>query len=332
MMLKKIGLFAVTVACLAAGTVQAAELTLYCGRGEPFVQPIIDQFQRETGIKVNVRYGGTAQLAVLVQEEGRRSPADLFWGQDSGAMGALANAGLLRKLPADVYKGLPSIYVSRTGQWVATSGRARVIAYSSERVNSAELPKTVFDLTRERYRGRLAVPPSNGSFQSFVTAMRVLHGDARTLEWLKAIKANNPKIFTNNVAALTAIADGEADFALINSYYLPRAKMRDQNFPASQAFFANGDAGNLVNVAGIAVLKSSSKQDAALRLVRYLLSPAAQQYFTSVVGEYSVSRKVISNPILTDMSLVQQAAPKIDLDKLGDLNGTLKLLRESGLL
>lgn len=331
-MLKKIVFLAFAMVCIVVGTVQAAELTLYCGRGEPLVQPVLDQFQRETGIKVNVRYGGTAQLAVLVQEEGQRSSADLFWGQDSGAMGALANAGLLRQLPPDVYKGLPSIYVSKTGQWVATSGRARVIAYSSARINNAELPKTVFDLAQERYRGRMALPPSNGSFQSFVTAMRVLHGDAKTLEWLKAIKANEPKIFTNNAAALTAIADGEADFALINSYYLPRFKMRDQNFPAAQAFFADGDAGNLVNVAGIAILKSSSKQDEALRLVRYLLSPAAQQYFTSVVGEYAVVQGIISNPVLTDMSLVQKAAPQIDLDKLADLNGTLNLLRESGLL
>lgn len=331
-MLKKMVFLVLALVCGFAGAVQAAELTLYCGRGEPFVQPIIDQFQRETGIKVNVRYGGTAQLAVLIQEEGRRSPADLYWGQDSGAMGALATAGLLRKLPEDVYKGLPSIYVSRTGQWVATSGRARVITYSTERVTSAELPKTVFDLTHERYRGRLAIAPGNGSFQSFVTAMRVLHGDAATLQWLKAVKANAPKLFNNNTAALTAIANGEADFALVNSYYLPRLKMRDPKFPAAQAFFANGDVGNLVNVAGIAVLKASSRQEAALRLVRYLLSPAAQQYFTLVDGEYPVSQKVIGTPVLTDMGRVQQAAPRIDLDMLADLNGTLKLLRESGLL
>lgn len=331
-MLKKIMFFVLALMCGFVGAVQAAELTLYCGRGEPFVQPIIDQFQRETGIKVNVRYGGTAQLAVLVQEEDRRSPADLYWGQDSGAMGALANAGLLQKLPDDVYKELPSIYVSTTGQWVATSGRARVITYSTERVKSAELPKTVFDLTHERYRGRLAIAPGNGSFQSFVTAMRVLHGDAATLKWLKAVKANAPKLFSNNTAALTAIANGEADFALVNSYYLPRLKMRDPKFPAAQTFFANGDAGNLVNVAGIAILKSSSRQETALKLVRYLLSPVAQQYFTLVDGEYPVSQKVIGNPALTDMGRVQQAAPRIDLDMLADLNGTLKLLRESGLL
>jgi iron(III) transport system substrate-binding protein len=314
------------------GMAQASELTVYSGRGETFVKPIIDQFQRDTGVKVNVRYGDTAQLAVLIQEEGERSPADLFWGQDAGAMGALADAGLLSPLPQAVYAGLPEIYTSTTGQWVATSGRARVVAYSKERVSPEQLPASVFDLTRPEYRGRLAIPPTNGSFQAFVTAMRVLHGNERTLEWLQGIKANEPKAFRNNTTSIAGIADGEADFALVNNYYLPRFKATDSEYPVEQAFFADGDVGNLVNVAGIAVIKSSTQQDAALQLIRFLLSAAAQQYFTTVVNEYAVIPNVISNPNLTDTSVVLQAAPTINLDQLADLEGTLDLLRQSGML
>ncbi len=312
------------------GMAQASELTLYSGRGEAFVKPIIEQFQRDTGIKVNVRYGDTAQLAVLIQEEGQRSPADLFWGQDAGAMGALANAGILATLTQDVYVGLPDIYTSATGQWVATSGRARVVAYSTTRVKQEELPQSVFDLTRPEYRGRVAIPPTNGSFQAFVTAMRVLHGDARTLEWLEGLKANQPKIFRNNTTSVAGIADGEADFALVNNYYLPRFTATDKDYPVAQTFFADGDVGNLVNVAGIAVLKTSKQQNAAVQLVRFLLSPAAQQYFTTVANEYAVTPNVISNPDLTDTKVVLQAAPKINLDQLADLEGTLNLLRRAG--
>lgn len=314
------------------GMAQATELTLYSGRGESFVKPIIEQFQRDSGIKVNVRYGDTAQLAVLIQEEGQRSPADLFWGQDAGAMGALANAGMLATLPREVYAGLPDIYTSTTGQWVATSGRARVIAYSTERVKADELPQSVFDLTADKYRGRVALPPTNGSFQAFVTAMRVQHGDDKTLAWLKGIAANDLKTFRNNSTSVAGIADGEADFALVNNYYLPRFKATDKDYPVAQAFFADGDVGNLVNVAGIAVLKSSKNQDASIQLVNFLLSSAAQQYFTSKVNEYAVTPNVISNPDLTDTRVVLQAAPKINLDQLADLEGTLKLMREAGLL
>ncbi|HMB17033.1 MAG TPA: iron ABC transporter substrate-binding protein [Pelovirga sp.] len=314
------------------GMAQAAELTIYSGRGESFVKPIIEQFQRDTGIKVNVRYGDTAQLAVLIQEEGERSPADLFWGQDAGAMGALANADMLARLPREVYADLPDIYTSTTGQWVATSGRARVIAYSTERVRADDLPQSVFDLTAEKYRGRVALPPTNGSFQAFVTAMRVQHGDDKTLSWLKGVAANNLKTFRNNTTSVAGIADGEADFALVNNYYLPRFKATDKDYPVAQTFFAEGDVGNLVNVAGIAILKSSKNQDAAVRLVTFLLSPAAQQYFTSNVNEYAVTSNVISNPDLTDTKVVLQAAPKINLDQLADLKGTLDLLRQAGLL
>lgn len=331
-MLKKLLASATVAVGLFAGVAQAADLTLYSGRGESFVQPIIDQFERDTGIKVNVRYGGTAQLALLVQEEGRRSPADLFWGQDAGAMGALANAQLLATLPRGTFKEIPEIYRSENRKWIATSGRARVIAYSTERASADEIPNSVFDLTDQRFKGRIAIPPTNGGFQSFVTAMRVAHGDERTLTWLQGIKANEPKIFRNNTTAVAGIADGEADFALVNNYYLPRFVTADAQFPVAQTFFDKGDIGNLVNVAGIAVLESSKNKRNAQKLVDYLVSPAAQQYFTSVVNEYPVTANVISNPVLTDLSVVLEAAPRINLDQLDDLDGTLALLRRAGLL
>src|SRR5690554_1220378 len=116
---------AVAATLLAAPLASAADLTLYSGRGESMVEPIIAQFEKNTGISVAVRYGDTAQLAVLLQEEGSRSPADLYWGQDAGALGELSKAGLLAELPADIYEGLPTIYTSESGNWVAASGRAR---------------------------------------------------------------------------------------------------------------------------------------------------------------------------------------------------------------
>lgn len=329
---KLLSTMALAGSLIASSFVQAQELTLYSGRGETLVKPIIEQFEKQSGIKVNVRYGGTAQLAVLLQEEGARSPADLFWGQDAGAMGALANAGLLATLPEGVYKQLPEIYTSKTGQWVAASGRSRVIAYSTERASAEEIPASVFDLTSEKYQGRFGLAPTNGGFQSFVTAMRVEHGDAKTLAWLKAMKANQPKIYRNNTTQVQAIGDGEIDFALVNNYYLPRFIAQNANYPVKQTYFAKGDIGNLVNVAGVAMLKSSKNQSQAIQFIEYMLSPSAQQYFTSVVGEYPVTQGIIANPVLGELDTLLQAAPSIDLDQLADLEGTLKLLRDAGLL
>lgn len=323
---------AILGSALTAPLAFAADLTLYSGRGESMVEPIISQFEQSTGINVNVRYGDTAQLAVLLQEEGRRSPADLYWGQDAGAMGALSKAGLLAELPEDIYEGLPTIYTSESGNWVAASGRARLFIYSPERVSEEEFPESVFDLVDERYEGRVGWAPTNGSFQSFVTAMRVEHGDERTLEWLEGMKDNGAVVFRNNGTQLQGVADGEIDFGLVNNYYLPRLKASDSNYPVEQAFFADGDIGNLVNVAGIAVLESSGNQEAAAEFVRFLLSPAAQQYFTGSVYEYPVTREVIQNPILEDFDRLLEVSPQIDLDDLEDLEGTLRLLRDAGLL
>lgn len=323
---------AVAATLLAAPLASAASLTLYSGRGESLVEPLVAQFEQESGIRVRVRYGDTAQLAVLLQEEGRRSPADLFWGQDAGAMGALSRADLLAELPDDIYDGLPSIYTSESGNWVAASGRARVVAYSPERAAADEIPESVFDLTDERYEGRVGWAPTNGSFQSFVTAMRVEHGDERTLEWLEGMRNNGAVTFRNNTTQVQGIADGEVDFALVNSYYLPRFLASDADYPVAQVFFADDDIGNLVNVAGIAVLESSRNREASLTFVRFLLSPEAQQYFTNSVYEYPVTRDVTQNPLLEEFDRLLEVSPQVDLDDLEDLEGTLNLLRRAGLL
>ncbi|WP_114417138.1 iron ABC transporter substrate-binding protein [Marinospirillum perlucidum] len=319
-------------ALLVAPVVSATTLTLYSGRGESMVQPLIDQFSEETGISVDVRYGGTAQLAVLLQEEGDRTPADLYWGQDAGAMGAVSKAGLLASLPESLYQDLPSIYKSVTGNWIATTGRARLFVYSPERTDAEDHPESVFDLTDEQYEGRVGWAPTNGSFQSFVTAMRVEYGDERTLEWLEGMKENNAKVFRNNSTQVQGVADGEIDYGLVNNYYLPRFTKNDADFPADQDFFQDGDIGNLMNVAGVGILKASDEQEAAREFIRFLISPAAQQYFALEVNEYPVIDGVIQNRHSEPYQEALEASPEIDLDDLDDLEGTLDLLRQAGLI
>lgn len=244
-----------------AGIATAADLTIYSGRGEAFVAPVIEMFEDESGLDVEVRYAGTAELAALLQEEGTKSPADLFWAQDGGALGATQS--LFAKLPAGVGENQSAHFKSADGRWIGTSARARVLVHSPERAPADTLPKSVLGLTDPAWKGRVGWAPSNGSFQSFVTALRVKEGEAAAKAWVEAMSANGAKSYPNNVALVQAIADGEIDAAITNNYYLGRFKGRDAKFPVEQRFFADGDIGNLMNVAGVGILQTSDSKDAS---------------------------------------------------------------------
>lgn len=316
----------------AANADTSRTLVLYSGRSESLVEPVITLFEKETGIDVQVKYGNTPELALTLREEGARGRADVFWAQDAGALGAVSKAGLFVDLPAGVGTDLPAIFRHAGGKWVATSGRMRTLAYSPERVKPESLPKSVFDLADARFRGRIAWAPSNASFQSFVTAMRKMYGEDTTRTWLVAMKKNGTHAQANNVAILQAIARGEVDYGIPNHYYLLNFKKSEAKFAVDQTSFAAGDVGNLVNVAGVGMLATSTHPDAAERFVRFLLSPTAQQYFASEVSEYPVTDNVITNTRLMPRDELLRLAPKVTLDDLDDLDGTLALLRSAGIL
>jgi iron(III) transport system substrate-binding protein len=315
----------------AAASPALADLTLYSGRGEPLVAPIISAFTAQTGITVNVRYAGTAELAVLLQEEGTTSPADLYWAQDAAALGAVVE--LFAPLPEALVATVPAAYRDSQNRWVATSGRGRVLAYSTQRVAQEDLPASLFDLTDPQWQGRIALPATNGSFHAHVTALRVLHGDEATRDWLEGIAANAPVAVRNNTALIQAIGDGEADIGLTNNYYLSRFLQRDADFPVNQTLFSTeGDIGNLLLVAGMGVLNTSPRQTEAQAFIEFLLSPAAQQYFTGEVAEFPIIPGAIVTRTDINLDDVIRAAPDVDLNTIGDLEGTLDMIRAAGLL
>lgn len=310
----------------------AEDLVIYSGRSESLVEPAIERFEEETDIDVSVRYGETAQLAVALSEEGEQTNADLFWAQDAGALGAVEADGRFMELPDSILAQVPERYANDTGTWVATSGRARTLAYAPDRVDTENLPERLFDLTDPEYEGRVGWAPSNGSFQAHVTALRKLVGDDSTRAWLEAMQENGAEAYSNNTSIIQAIADGEVDLGLPNHYYLFRFKSEDPDFPVEQQFFAPGDPGNLVNVAGVGVLEGTDQEEAALRFVSFLLSEDSQQYFADEVFEYPVVDGVTPSTELTSMDRLGELQPQIDLDELRDLEATLDMLREVGLL
>ena len=276
---------------------------------------------------MEVSYGGTTQLAAALLTEGDKSPAALFWAQDAGALGAVSKKEMFEKLPESVLTQVPSSFRDAEGFWVATSGRARVLAYAPERVKMAELPESIFDLTQPMWKGRVGWAPTNASFQAFVTSLRVQVGEEKAAEWLKGMKANGVKRYAKNTPIIEALAAGEIDVGLPNHYYLLRFKSKDSNFPAEQAFFKASDPGNLVNIAGIGLLKSSKNKESALKFVEFLLSSKAQQYFTSDVFEYPAIEGVTPHASLIPLSELLQLAPTFNLNDMDDLDGTVKLLR-----
>ena len=323
-----------TVMALAtfAATPLLADITLYSGRGETLVAPIIETFTRETGINVRVRYGGTSELAILLQEEGARSPADLFWAQDVAALGTIKP--MFAELPQATLDLVRPIYRDAEGRWIGTSGRSRLLIYAPERLAEEDLPRTMAEMTDERFRGRMALSPTNGSFIAHVAALRIAEGDEATLEWLKGLAAIDPVMVRNNTAGYQAIADGEADIMLTNNYYLGRFLASDPDFPVAQALFEAGDLGNLMMSAGIGVLDSSDNHDHAVAFIDYLLGQTAQQYFTGTVYEFPVAGSGIVPVTGMGVSYADaaEAAPDFDLNLIVDMEGTLDLIREAGLI
>ena len=326
------GILSIFLVAAMFESADARELVIYSGRSKSLVEPIIKRFEQETGAKVKVRYADTAQLAVALLEEGEKSPADLFWAQDAGALGAASKQGLFAQLPESLLSTVPERFRNSGGTWVATSGRARVLAYSPERVKPEGLPGSIFDLTQPQWSGRVGWAPQNASFQAFVTAMRVVQGERKTEEWLGGMKANGTKRYAKNTPIIQALAAGEIDLGLPNHYYLLRFKKSDPKFPVEQTFFKSGDPGNLVNVAGIGILKSSKHPGDSLAFIKFLLSPKAQQFFVSEVFEYPVTDEVIPSTKLLPLDELIKLTPKLNLEDLDDLDGTLKLLRKVGIL
>ncbi len=313
-------------------TADEQELVLYSGRSESLVGPLVEQFEERHGIKVRVRYGATTQLSIALHEEGRRSPADIFWAQDRGALDAMDSSGLLSTLSESIQALRPVSFQPYVGNWIATSGRARVLAYSPERVDKENLPVSVFDLTDAAWQGRVGWAPTNASFQSFVTSMRTQYGDAKTREWLSGMKSNQAQSYGSNVPILQGIASGEIDLGITNHYYLYRLKDADSEFPVEQTTFQKGDIGNLVNVAGIGILQSSSKQDNAEKFIRFVLSNESQVFFTEEIKEYPVMEGMAPASGLMDQESLMAYAPELHLDKQDDLQGTLQLMMEVGIL
>lgn len=306
-------------------------LTVYSGRSEELVQPLIDQFEEESGISVTVRYAGSADLAATILEEGDSSPADVFFAQDPASLGSVALDGLFAPLPEDILASVPTAFSDTDGMWVGLSGRARTIVYDNSIINASTLPPTEDGLAAPEWAGRVGIAPTNGSFLAFVAAKILLDGEAATLAWLEGMAANQAPTFPRNSAIVTAVNGGQVQSGLVNHYYLLRALAEDPGAVGRNHFFSTPTAGALVMPAGAGILASSQSTDEAEEFIAFLLGTHAQTYFADETFEYPLVPGVAADSQLPALDSIP--APDLDLSLLATtLDTATDLVARAGLL
>lgn len=328
---------AITVACGAGdngSNLQGREsILVYSGRDEGLVAPMIEILSGDLGFTVDVDYSGnTHAQADRLLAEGDDTPAEVFFGQDAAALGMLDQREMLEKLPDDILGMVPARYRSNDGTWIATSARERVLVYNTVQATATQLPAGIDGLLDPRWRGRIAYAPTNASFQSFVTALRVARGDEAARRWLTDFVANDPIPLADNGSVVQAVTAGQAALGLTNHYYwYPLVLAGGAGSPVGLHRFSAGDPGALVNVAGAGVVKHSDNKPQAIEFLRALLSEGAQTYFADEAAEYPVVSGVTSSTYALP-PLEEVAGLDIDLDELASVAQTRTMLSEVGML
>ncbi|MDA3959889.1 MAG: extracellular solute-binding protein [Planctomycetota bacterium] len=323
-MLRLALLLVATAASLMPLVAADSPLVVYCGRKEALVGPLLKQFSTSTGIPIDVRYNKTPAIAAQLLAEGAQTPADLFYAQDSGYLGALSGAELLATLPADLLAEVDPRFSDPNGRWLGVSGRLRVLVYNTG-LNPSSLPTSLHDLADPKWKGKVGWAPGNASFQAHVSYLRHRWGEDATRTWLSAVRDNAARTYPKNSPQVLAANSGEISLGWVNHYYLHKLK-KDGFKAANYSFPEAGRDGNVLMVSGVGVVAQSERKPLALALARFLVSAEAQHQLTTTGFEYPVRPGVAAHealPALADIPLAE-----VDQQHLTDIGPTLDLLRE----
>ena len=312
-----------------------SSVTVYSGRSEYLISPVLQAFACETGTNVQVRWGSSTDLALVIDEEGDRTLADVFISRSPGPVGFLESNGLLTSMDSSVLNLVNDDHRGANGTWIGFSGRKRVLVHNLDSVPTAELPTSVFDLTDEEWRGRVAIPATNGSFVDWFTVFRDQYGNDVATQWLSDMVDNDARYYANNVAIVEAAARGEIDVGLVNHYYNYRlaadAEAAGEEHRAANYDLSDEDIGSLLIITAATLTKNVANREAAQELVSYLLSPQAQTYFTTRTFEYPLAGGVAPNPVLPPLTALSIGS--VDFDALGGgFETTEDIIQSSGIL
>ena len=319
--------FANTIASVSVESLPKLEgdLTLYLGRGEGgLYENVLDAIKkRNLQLNLKIRRGASAALANTLAAEAKAGVkrADLFWAVDTGSIGMVTDSGLAKPLPTDLTTQLKDGF--QYPSWTPVTGRIRTLPYNTERVTPDQIPDSVMALADSDLA--LGWAPAYASFQSFVTAMRILEGEKATADWLKGVNSKAKK-YAGELGVVMGVERGEVDMGFANHYYTLRLKAGKPNANVALAYTQN-DAGCLVNASGIVAL---SEGDLPVNFIRYLLSREVQGYLASEAYEIPLVQGVTPPQGLPALSEI--SPPDMDLRKLADLRPTLNLMRKVGVL
>jgi iron(III) transport system substrate-binding protein len=317
----------------ACGTSHGANtITLYSGQHEQTTALLVARFEKESGIRVELRSGDEAALGNQILQESANSPADVFYAENTPVLESLREHGLLAPVAPSTLAAVPARDSSDHGDWLGVSARASALVYDPSRLGGAKLPTSILELAQPRWRGKVGFAPSETDFQPLITATIRRDGEAAAEAWLKGLQANG-RIYSDNETLVTQVNNGESAIAPINTYYWYR--MRDElgagAMHSALHLLAPGDVGELINISGAAVLASSSHKAAAQRFLAFLVSAAGQETIAhSHSYEYPLRPGVAAAPALTPLADIR-AAPLTPAE-LGDGSRALMLEQKLGLL
>ncbi|MQA03841.1 MAG: extracellular solute-binding protein [Streptosporangiales bacterium] len=301
-------------------------LTVY-SRERDVAEPLFDQFERQTGIKVRTRWGDPVDLAEQIIEDGTDSPADVFYAPMSDALGALSAAGRLAKLSDQQLSRVPQAYRSPDGTWVGTTSRAHVVFYNTDKLSEDDLPDSILGFADPAWRGRIAWDPTSRSLQDAVTGLHQINGEDTARTWLDGIQANEPAAFRGARPVVDAVAAGEiADVGFGSHYYLYDMQADGDATNVAAKFYPGNPAG-LLNVAGIGILNDTDNKPAASALVDFMLSKTAQRVYTYEIPLVKGTTPPKGIPTADELTI-----PGLDQRMLEELGDARRLLTDAGVL
>ena len=328
------GWIAASLLMPSAAMAQGSEaLTLYGAQHPQMLDMLVKGFKAQSGIDINVRTGDAPEIANQIAEEGASSPADIYVTENSPELLLLEERGLLAPVDPATLAQVPARYSSPTGHWIGVLARENVLQFNTSMIQSAALPKSLLDLAKPEWKGKLAIAPTDADFLPLISAVEALKGKDAALAWLRGLK-DNAQVYDDDEGVVAAVDRGAVAVGVINSYYWYRfgVEAGAANLHSDVHHFSGGDAGALINVSGAAVLKSSTHQDAAQKFLAYIVSKPAQQMLaeSNVDFEYPLVPGVAANPALKPFDQLQP--PNLTIQQLGDDAEPAQMLRDAGLL
>jgi iron(III) transport system substrate-binding protein len=310
-------------------------ITLYNAQHEQTTDALVAAFTKETGIKVKVDNNDEDVLTAQIGKEGTRSPADVFYTENSNWLQQLDTQGLLAHVDAATLANVPTVDSAPDGGWVGVSARVAALVYNTHQLDAAQLPRSVLDLADPKWQGKIEIAPSETDFWPVVSSVARSKGPAATVAWLKGLKANagaNDNVPDNETLA-SDVSQGSTELALINQYYFNRlqAEVGKGSVNAAVAFLAPQDPGYVEGISGAAVLKSSQHQAAAQQFLAFMTGQTGQTVLAASESfEYPIHPGVAANPQLPPLSSLAPTA--FTPAELGTGLDAKNLLQQAGLI